>query len=639
MADRQGYAGKILRVNLSTGELKAVPTENYADRFLGGRGIAAKVHWDEVSPEIGAFDPENRLCIMTGPLCGVPGFAASRWQVSGKSPLHNTFSYCNLGGAWGAQLKFAGYDGLIIHGKSDRLSYLLIDDGKVELKDASDLKGKGAIQTREKLKQEYGKSLRVLAVGPAGENMVSFATLLADSDSSGSSGLGAVMGSKNLKAVTVRGEDKVVVTEKERVRNLRDLIRELKYEARDWPTVLPHEQIKKQICFGCIDGCFRQTFSTSIGQTGKYMCQSAIFYEVRAQRYYGKVTEVSYHATKMCDDYGMDTRGVETMIMWLSRCFRAGVLTEEGTGLPLSKMGSREFIETLLHRIAFRKGFGDVLAQGTVRAAKIVGQDSDKFITDYMIDTGENEVYGPRLYITTGLLYAMEPRMPIQQLHEISLISMQWAARESGLADNYLTSDVLRKIGAKFWGSELAADFSTYDNKATAAVKIQDRQYAKEALILCDFSWPIIHSPATPDHVGDPTLESQLCAAVTGMDVDEPLLYRLGERIFNLQRAILVREGHKGRGHDTLAEFCYTVPLKGDYGNPECLVPGKDGKPFSRKGMVVDRDEFEKMKDEFYQIRGWDVATGLQTREQLKSLDLADVAETMEREGLLAQAG
>ena len=149
MADRKGYAGKILRVNLSTGELKAVPTENYADRFLGGRGIAAKVHWDEVSPEIGAFDPENRLCIMTGPLCGVPGFAASRWQVSGKSPLHNTFSYCNLGGAWGAQLKFAGYDGLIIHGKSDRLSYLLIDDGKVELKDASDLKGKGAIQTRE----------------------------------------------------------------------------------------------------------------------------------------------------------------------------------------------------------------------------------------------------------------------------------------------------------------------------------------------------------------------------------------------------------------------------------------------------------------------------------------------------------
>jgi len=322
--------------------------------------------------------------------------------------------------------------------------------------------------------------------------------------------------------------------------------------------------------------------------------------------------------------------------MWLSRCFRAGILTEEGTGIPLSKMGSREFIQTLLHRTAFREGFGDVLAQGTVKAAEIVGQDSHQYIKDYMIDTGENEVYGPRLYIATGLLYAMEPRMPIQQLHEISVICMLWAAREQGLIDNYLTSDVIRKIGHRFWGSELAPDLSTYEAKAPAVVRIQDRQYAKEALIVCDFSWPIIHSPATPDHVGDPTLESRICSAVTGMDVDESVLYGLGERLFNLQRAILVREGQKGREHDTLSEFCFTAPLKGDYGNPECLVPGKDGEPFSRKGMVVDRGEFEKMKDEFYKLRGWDVTTGLQTKEKLADLNLTDVAETMDREGLLA---
>lgn len=636
MADGKGYTNKILRVDLSTGELKDVPTESYTGRFLGGRGIAAKVHWDEVSPETDAFDPENRLCVMTGPLCGVPGFATSRWQVSGKSPLYNTFSYCNLGGAWGAQLKFAGYDGLILHGKSDRLVSLMIDDGKVELKDANELKGKGAIQTREKLKENYGKSFRVVAVGAAGENMVSFSTLLADSDSCGSGGLGAVMGSKNLKAIAVRGGGKVEVADDEEVANLRKLVRDSKSKPREWVSMLSKEQIKKQICFGCIDGCIRQTFSPSTGDAGKYMCQSALFYEIRAQRYYGEVTEVSYHANKMCDDYGMDTRAVETMIMWLSRAFRAGVLSEEETGLPFSKMGSREFIQTLLHNIAFRDGFGDVLAHGTVKAAEIVGQDSDRFITDYMIATGENEVYGPRLYITTGLLYAMEPRMPIQQLHEISIINMQWAARELGQDDNYLTSEVLREIGAKFWDSELAADYSTYEAKAQAAAKIQDRQYAKEALIVCDFSWPILHSPATSDHVGDPTLESRICAAVTGLDIDEQGLYRVGERIFNLQRAILVREGKKGREHDSLEEFCFTVPLKGDYGNPECLVPGKDGKSFSRKGMVVDRSEFEKMKDEFYQIRHWDVSTGLQTRAQLEDLDLGDVAETMAREGLLA---
>ena len=129
MGNYKGYTGKILRVDLSGGRVQDVPTDTYADRFLGGRGVAAKVHWDEVPPRTDALDPENRLCIMTGPLCGVTGIAASRWQVSAKSPLHNTFSYCNLGGAWGAQLKFAGVDGLIFQGKSDKLVYMVIDDG------------------------------------------------------------------------------------------------------------------------------------------------------------------------------------------------------------------------------------------------------------------------------------------------------------------------------------------------------------------------------------------------------------------------------------------------------------------------------------------------------------------------------
>ncbi|MBU2549623.1 MAG: hypothetical protein KKB20_14510 [Proteobacteria bacterium] len=636
MSEPKGYRGKILRVDLSTGTLTDEPTERHADRFIGGRGVAAKVHWDEVAPETGAFDPDNRLCVMTGPLCGLPGIAASRWQVSAKSPLHGTFSYCNLGGSWGAQLKFAGYDGLIFQGRSDGLVYLLIDDGRVELRDASRFKGLGAMQTRELLKEEHGGSMRVMAVGAAGENMVHFATLTADADSSGSSGLGAVMGSKNLKAVAVRGSGKVDAADPEGLSALRKTLRALKPPPRDWPTALSQDQIKKQVCFGCIDGCIRQTFRTQSGDVGKYMCQSAIFYEIRAQRYYGQVTEVSYQANKLCDDYGVDTRAVETMIMWLSRCFRSGVLTDENTGIPLSQMGSLEFIETLLRKISHREGFGETLAEGTVRAAEIVGQDTARFVTDYMIDTGENEVYGPRLYIATGLLYAFEPRMPIQQLHEISVPAMGWAARELGYLDSYLTSEVMRKMAARFWGSEIAADFSTYEGKALAAARIQDRQYAKESLIVCDFTWPINHSPATPDHVGDPTLEARLFSIVTGAEVDEDEMYRFGRRVFNLQRAILAREGRAGRAHDALAEFCFTMPLKGDYGNPECLVPGRDGEPFSRKGMVVDREAFEAMKDEYYRIRGWDPATGLQTRAGLEDLDLPEVAEVMDRAGLLA---
>ncbi|MFC1886534.1 aldehyde ferredoxin oxidoreductase N-terminal domain-containing protein [Thermodesulfobacteriota bacterium] len=644
MAQQYGYAGKLLRVNLTTEEISTVPTRTYSDLFIGGRGIALKIHWDEVSPEIDALDPENRLVFMTGPVGGVPGFAGSRWMVSGKSPVRNMWSYCNLGGAWGAKLKFAGYDGIVIHGKSDRLVYLLIEDDKVEIRDASRLKGKGAIKAGNELVAELGKPFRFVAVGAAGENSVHFATLTGDQDSSGSGGLGAVMGSKNLKAIAVNGTGKIVVADKENVGFLRKKIKSLRLPPTLWKSMLPEERMKRDMCFGCINGCMRANYITDNGEAGKYICQSAMFYEIRAKRYYGEVTEVPYIANKLCDDYGMDTRAVEALIMWLSRCHKSNAVSVEEARLPLDKMGSLEFIEQFLHKIAFREGFGDVMADGTIKAAEKVGKGSDKFITDYMAKTGEIHVYGARLYLATGLLYAFDPRLPIQQLHEISTQSIMWAARELGKdfksfkkggMENYLTSDVFRAMAKRFWGDEICGDFSTYDGKAAAAAKIIDRQNAKECLILCDFSYPIYHSHATKDHAGDPGLESRIFAAITGRDIDEQGLYKAAERVFNIQRAIMVREGQKGRDFDVIEEFNFTMPLRGDYGNPDCLVPGRDGKPFARKGMVVDRDEFERMKDEFYQIRGWDVATGFQTRAKLDELDLADVADVMSREGCL----
>jgi len=252
-----------------------------------------------------------------------------------------------------------------------------------------------------------------------------------------------------------------------------------------------------------------------------------------------------------------------------------------------------------------------------------------------MTRTGYTSIYGARLYITTGLFYAMEPRLPIQQLHEVYVPIIASLLAGMG-AQNFDSSRFIRAVAKRFLGSEIAADFSTYEGKALAAAKIQDREYAKECLILCDFLWPIFYSRFSEDHVGDPALESQVCAAVTGRDVNEQGLYRVGEMVFNLQRAILVREGHKGREHDRLEEFNFTVPLKGDFGNPNCMVPGKDGELFSRKGMVVGRDEFEQMKDEYYLIRGWDVPTGFQKRDKLEDLNLEEVAEKLASEGLLA---
>ncbi|MFH1089990.1 MAG: aldehyde ferredoxin oxidoreductase N-terminal domain-containing protein, partial [Pseudomonadota bacterium] len=507
MHQKPGYAGKILRVNLSIGQVLTVPTEIYAERFLGGRGVAIKIYWDEAPPEVNALAPENLLAVTTGPIGGVPGFAGSRWQISGKSPLQHGFSYGNLGGAWGAQLKFAGYDGLVVQGRADKLTCLVIDQDKVELREASHLKGQGAIAVREALKKQLGPSFRVLAVGPAGENLVTFATILADSDSSGAGGLGAVMGAKNLKAIAVRGRNKIEVADPSRAAHLKAKLRELNFKAFPPPThILPRERLKKDVCFGCIDGCIRRTYTSRDGLTGKYMCQSRFFYETRARRYYGQPSEVSFLATKLCDDHGLDATVVETMIMWLSRCHKAGLLNETETGLPLSKLGSLEFIETLVHTISHREGFGDLLAEGTLKAAQSLGRGSEDYITDYMTKTGESAIYGSRIYLTTGLLYALEPRQPIQQLHEISAPALLWAARQTGLEDNFMTSQVIRQIAHRFWGGEIAADFSTYEGKAMAAARIQDRQYAKECLILCDLSWPVLFSPQTPDHVGDPSL-------------------------------------------------------------------------------------------------------------------------------------
>ena len=322
------------------------------------------------------------------------------------------------------------------------------------------------------------------------------------------------------------------------------------------------------------------------------------------------------------------------MIMWLSRCHKAGILTDENTGIPLSKLGSIEFIETLVEKISLRDGFGDILAHGLERAADLVGKGSRDLITDYVSKAGYGSEYCPRMYIVSSLLYAMEPRLPIQQVHELGVPLFSWLAWAGKAEGAYLSSEVFRKVAKRFWGSELAADFSTYEGKALATVKIQDREFAKESLILCDWMWPITHVKHSDDHMGDPTLESRILSAVTGRDVDEEGLYRIGERVFNLQRAILSREGHAGREADVLPEPFYSRPLRWSVQDAECLAPGKDGETISRKGAVVNREQFERMKDEYYELRGWDVATGLQNKAKLRDLGLGEVADDLGNRGL-----
>jgi aldehyde:ferredoxin oxidoreductase len=215
----------------------------------------------------------------------------------------------------------------------------------------------------------------------------------------------------------------------------------------------------------------------------------------------------------------------------------------------------------------------------------------------------------------------------------MGLVLFQWVNWANGVPGAYLSSDVFRKIGARFWGSELAADFSTYDGKALAAARIQDREYGKESLILCDFAWPVTHT-LDGDHVGDPSIDSRMLSAVTGRDVDEEGLYLIGERVFNVQRAIHAREGHQGRRSDMLPDALFTTALKGNPMNPNVQAPGKDGEVTSRVGMVVDREGFERMKGDYYELRGWDVTSGLQTVKRLEELDLPEIAEELGGKGL-----
>jgi aldehyde:ferredoxin oxidoreductase len=209
-----------------------------------------------------------------------------------------------------------------------------------------------------------------------------------------------------------------------------------------------------------------------------------------------------------------------------------------------------------------------------------------------------------------------------------------WNAWRKGMEGAYMSNDMLRDIGRRFWGSELTYDFSTYEGKAIAAKRIQDKIRAEESLILCAFFYPLRSIPTTKTHEGDPTIESQLYSAVTGNETDEEGLNRIGERIFNMERAVIAREDPRGRKIDEIPEFCFTVPKESEAANMELMVPGKDGEPVTKKGTVVDREEFAKMLSEYYELRGWD-ESGLQTRQKMAELDLGDIAQGLAQRGLI----
>ena len=645
-----GWTGKLLRIELPSGDVSKTDSMEYAGDFIGGRMLASRIYWDEVSKDVGALDPENVLMVMTGPLTGTQATACSRWVISAKSPhsYPDQYGFGNAGGFLGAALKHAGYDGLIIKGKAKAPSYLFIENDKVELKDANGLWGLTSGETMKKLQESHGNDARVVCIGPAGENMVRFAIASTDQGGALSNGMGAVMGSKNLKAVVVRGSNKVQIAQPERLSEVNKRIRFLRKGVNERvymtePMIEGIDKIKAAPCYSCPAGCSRSSFKHTSGLTEvRKGCASAYFYVPWDQLYHGKATENPFIATSLCDRYGLCTGETANVIHWLYECFKKGILSDQETGLPLSKIGSLEFIEALVDQVVNKKGFGELLAQGTRRASIEKGKEAEEVALNRVTPSGYiNDAYGARVFLITALFYATETKNPVIQNHEVNFLLLKWALYHTTAGTmSPITVDDLKNIAARAWGGEVAVDFSTYEGKAKAAFMIQNRQHAKESMVACDRFFPLLDTDQEEDHMGDPSLLPQLYEAVTGRDLSEDEYYLLGERSVNLQRAIMGREGRVGRQEDTLGEFNFTEPVETSEGvfgmfNPDLELPGAGDEIITRKGKTVDRKEFERMKDEYYLLRGWDVASGMQARGKLQKLGLDFLLDEMEKEGLL----
>jgi aldehyde:ferredoxin oxidoreductase len=634
-----GYAGQILKVNLSSGKVIKQPSEEYTDKFIGGHGIAARLYWEMVPAEAKATDPENCFICASGPVSGFPGFAGCRWKIVSKTPLNTpeSFNYCNLGEKWGSVLKFAGYDALVVQGKANKPVYLYIHDGEVEIRDASHLWGLSTFDATDIVKAETGSGVSILAVGQAGENLVPFSTVMSEG-SSGSGGMGVVMGSKNLKAIAVAGNKHPLAAHPDRMRQYIKIIQDNRPKS-DMPTMWGIPGLSRlKPCWGCGIGCYRETYPAEKERQYKVLCQASNIYEKFPETRTGDTN--SLLGTRLCDGYGLDTSVIQAMIEFLDICHKEGMLTEKQTGLPLSKIGSMEFNEKFFRTIALKEGFGKILAKGIIQAAAEIGPKAEGILPMFVSTRGsEKKDYDPRLLMITAMSYATEPRRPIQQLHEISSMAMAWVGlgMAPGVKPGTMFSAAdFRKVAEKLWGSAVAADFSTYEGKALAARKMQDRVFFKESMILCDLRWTMSQAGRVLGTTKDTITEEQVYAAVTGKEIDTAEFNRTGERIFNLQRAILLKQGWGGRKGDRILDYFFTEPFKkGElFFNEEGLMPGRDGEVISKIGATVDRQEFEKMKTEYYEHRGWDPSTGYPTKAKLQELGLEDVAEDLGKRGL-----
>ncbi|MEJ2245494.1 MAG: aldehyde ferredoxin oxidoreductase C-terminal domain-containing protein [Acidobacteriota bacterium] len=584
-----GWVGRILRVDLTTGEFEKIPTMDYAERYLGGRGLASRLYWEQVRPETAAFDPGNRLIFMTGPLAAAGAQGCSRMSVSGKSPMAYPEGYCygSLGGFFPAEVKKAGLDGIVLDGRADRPLCLVVEYENVVLKDAAHLWGKTACSVEDIIKKEHGHKAR--------------------------------FGVKELAAYT---------------RELKNTV-SLAILPKIGMTGHGHlvEALGQRHCYQCALTCSKYVYRIGRNRdmTGLRGCQSMEYY---LPWIYGQKEEIKtfFDAPELANDYSIGTFELGPMIEWLWACYQKGVYTDDELGLPLSKTGSREFLESLLRSIAFREGFGDLLAEGMVRIRNRVKTEAAALFPNSVAPIGSMDGVPPRVYITHALIYPFEPRMHPIGVHEIDYLAIPWNVHMQDPSSPGLKPEHYLEIARKWWGSEEAADQTHYRGKATAARNIQNRTYLRDSLGLCDFVYPITYSFSRFGPVGDPDLEGKIFTAITGQPASD--LDDYAERIFNMQRLIRVREGHQVPKDDYPPEFNFTEKFELSIHGTAMTMPGPGARPVDATGRVLDRNKCVEMLGEYYDLRGWSRSTGLPKPETLRKLgmdDMMDAVATMSK--------
>ena len=619
---KYGYAGKQLRISLRD---KRVSVEDVNSdimrKYLGGAGYGARILYDELEKGIDPLAPENKLLFATSPLTAhkIPGGGSI--IVCFKSPLTNTWGESRCGGDFGPDLKRAGYDALIIEDRSEEPVYIYIHDDTVQIKPAAKLSGRRVPEKIGMIRKELGdERISVMCIGPAGEKLVKIATVMFEQRAAGRCGVGAVMGSKNLLGIAVKGSHELNAAEparlKEAVKKALGILRENETAAGfkehgttgdmvpndaagDWPTKNWHsnswgkaEQLYDQFFnthlvrnHGCYRGCpiacgriaevKKGAFKTPVHEGSEYESLSAFTAFVLNDN-----LEAAIHATYLCNEYGIDTISAGAIIAFAMECFEHGILKREALGgLDLS-WGNPEALPELVRMISLREGIGDILAEGVKRAAEKLGGAS-----------GEFAIHGKGL------------EAPAHDGRSGKVLAVAYGTANRGMCHIHPLEGMVYDSGKFDWGLMKYGipDPNTverWDEKGKGSIVkvLQDGLIVPDILNTCKF---FMYSGIYLDEL------AEIFSAITGWDIDGEELLKVGERVFNLQRMFNVREGFR-REDDMIPERVRRQPAFGIYADEErCAIKDFDG-----------------MLDEYYQARGWDVKTGVPSQKKLQELGI-----------------